>query len=113
VSHFPAVDKTAAKLPRFGEGLTRIARVSAGTACGATRLACGMALRWRLAHLNAKNFPRISPPDHALHLLHKHDPVRAAAAQPVLYSDCGGHQRVDMHHSEERRRWVDEVCSFS
>jgi hypothetical protein len=62
VSHFPAVDKTAAKLHRFGEGLTRIAKVSAGTACGATRLACGMALRWRLAHLNAKNFPRISPP---------------------------------------------------
>jgi len=111
VSHFPAVDKTAAKLPRFGEGLTRIAKVSVGTACGATRLACGMALRWRLAHLNAKTSREFR--HHALHLLHKYDPVRAAAAQPVLYSDCGGHQRVDMHHSEERRRWVDEVCSFS
>jgi hypothetical protein len=46
-------------------------------------------------------------------MLRKHDPVRAAAAQPVLYGDCGAHQRVDRHHSEEQRLWLDEICSFS
>ena len=43
-------------------------------------------------------------------VLRKHDPVRAAAAQPVLYGDCGGHQRVDMHLA--RRIWKLNVWTW-
>jgi hypothetical protein len=106
---FSHVDKTAAKLPRFGEELNSIARISAGITCGAIRPACGAALGWRLVHLNAETVNEFR--HHALHLRNKHDSVRATAAQPVLHGDCGGHQRVDRHHSEEQRPWVDEICS--
>jgi hypothetical protein len=81
------VDKTAAKLPRFGEELNSIARISAGITCGAIRPACGAALGWRLVHLNAETVNEFR--HHALHLRNKHDSVRATAAQPVLHGDCG------------------------
>ena len=51
---FSHVDKTAAKLRRFGEELNSIARISAGITCGAKRPACGAALGWRLVHLNVE-----------------------------------------------------------
>ena len=51
---FSRVDKTAAKLPRFGEELNSIARGFVGITCGAIRPACGAALGRRLVHLNAE-----------------------------------------------------------
>jgi hypothetical protein len=86
---FSHVDKTAAKLPRFGEELNSIARISAGITCGAIRPACGAALGRRLVHLNAETVNEFR--HHALHLRNKHDSVRAPATQPVLHGDCGGH----------------------
>ena len=71
------MDKTAAKLPRFGEELNSIARISAGITCGAIRPACGAALGWRLVHLNAETVNEFR--HHALHLRNKHDSVRATA----------------------------------